>query len=193
MQVRAILGFALLGVAIAALPATDRWAAPPAQAVQLSDGKVYFTHPPRLVKAVTTDDTIRVWGATYYFTLDLPDDAGEPLGQVSIKQHQGSDYVYYDLAESVAFEGNSYRKGGPLLPLGSASQDPETHTVVVTFDPPVPPGRTITIGISPIHNPDYSGVYLFGVTAFPAGPQPYGQFLGFGRIHFYGDGHGFFW
>ena len=162
----------------------------PAQAVQLADGKVYFVNPPRLLKARTTNDTIRVWGATYYFTLDLPADAGEPLHKVAIKQHQGSDQVYYDLAETVAFEGTS-RRAGPLLPLQSATQDRDTQTIWVIFEPPVAPGKTITIGLYPEHNPAYSGVYLFGVTAFPAGERSHGQFLGFGRLHFYGDGRGF--
>lgn len=34
----------------------------------------------------------------------------------------------------------------------------------------------------------FSGVYLFGVTAFPAGEKSHGQFIGFGRLHFYNDG-----
>ena len=167
-----------------------RWFSQPAQAVQLADGKVYFVNPPRLLKAITTDDTIRVWGATYYFTLDLPEDAGEPLQKVAIKQHQGSDRVYYDLAETVAFEG-TYRKAGPLLPLQSVTQDRDSQTLWVAFEPPVEPGRTLSIALYPEHNPAYSGVYLFGVTAFPAGERSHGQFLGFGRLHFYGDGRGF--
>ncbi len=47
------------------------------QAVQLRDGKVYFVQAPRLLKATTTFDDVYVWGATYYFTVKVPSDAGE--------------------------------------------------------------------------------------------------------------------
>jgi hypothetical protein len=59
----------------------------------------------------------------------------------------------------------------------------------VTFDPPVPPGKIITIGLRPTRNPLYDGVYLFRVTAFPPGEKATGQFLGFGRLQFYTDGN----
>jgi len=36
-----------------------------------------------------------------------------------------------------------------------------------------------------VRNPCYGGAYLFGLTAFPQGEVPHGQFLGYGRIHFY--------
>jgi Protein of unknown function (DUF2808) len=58
----------------------------------------------------------------------------------------------------------------------------------VQFNPPVQPGRKVTIALSPQRNPAYSGVYLFGVTAFPTGEKSHGQFLGFGRLHFYDGG-----
>jgi len=57
----------------------------------------------------------------------------------------------------------------------------------VTFDPPVTPGKR-SIGLRPVRNLRFSGVYLFGVTAYPVGEKSHGQFLGFGRLHFYGGG-----
>jgi len=43
----------------------------------------------------------------------------------------------------------------------------------------------VTIGVKPRRNPDFGGVYLFGVTAFPAGEKSRGLYLGAGRLHFF--------
>ena len=158
----------------------------PAQAVKLSDGKVYFVQPPRLLGASTTQNSTRVWGATYYFTLNVPENAGEPLRQIMIAQQPSPDRIRFDVKDTHAFEGTR-RKGTPLT-LSNAVEDRATQTVTLQFDPPVAPGKTITIALSPIVNPDVGGVYLFGVTAFPLGENPYGQFLGFGRLQFYDSG-----
>jgi hypothetical protein len=159
----------------------------PVQAVKLSDGKVYFTQPPRLLGATTTQKATYVWGATYYFTLEIAENAGEPLQQVTIVQRPSPDYVRFDVEDTRAFEGTSRRKGQELK-LAAVTQERETRAVTIRFDPPVEPGRTVTIALRPYQNPDVGGTYLFGVTAFPAGEQPYGQFLGFGRLQFYDPG-----
>ncbi|PPS40193.1 DUF2808 domain-containing protein [Chroococcidiopsis sp. TS-821] len=157
-----------------------------AQAVQLSDGTVYFVQPPSLVSATTTVNSVSAWGATYYFTINIPKNADEPLQRVTIKQRDGSNHVRFRLDDSRAFEGTRDRRGTQLT-LGEVTRDRDTRTVTMTFDPPVAPGRTITIGLRPVRNPLFSGVYLFGVTAFPPGEKAHGQFLGFGRFHFYGN------
>ncbi|AFZ31333.1 DUF2808 domain-containing protein [Gloeocapsa sp. BRSZ] len=161
-----------------------------AQAVQLR-GTVYFVQPPDLVAATTTFKGVSAWGATYYFTVNVPANAGEPLQRVTITQRDGSDNIRFKLDDTRAFEGTRDRRGTQLT-LGEVTRDRETRTVNVTFDPPVAPGRTITIGLRPVRNPLFSGVYLFGVTAFPPGEKAHGQFLGFGRFHFYGNDRPFF-
>ncbi len=166
-------------------------AAPSAQAVHLVDGTVYFTYPPELIAATTTFKEVYVWGATYYFTLSLPENAGEPLQRVTITQKEGTEDIRFDLKDSRAFIGTA-RDKGPRLTLGGVTRERKTSTISVTFDPPVPPGKTVTIGLRPERNPRFSGVYLFGVTAFPAGEKSHGQFLGFGRLQFYGEGRGLF-
>ena len=158
-----------------------------AQAVQLRDGTVYFVQPPDLVEATTTFKDVNVWGATYYFTINVPQNAGEPLQRVTITQRSGTGNIRYDLDDTRAFVGTRSHKGAQLT-LGEVIRERETRTVFVNFDPPVTPGQTVTIGLRPVQNPRYSGVYLFGVTAFPPGEKSHGQFLGFGRFHFYGDG-----
>lgn len=164
-----------------------------AAAVQLADGTVYFTQPPRLLEAVATQTAASAWGSRYYFTIQLPENSGESLQKLAIFQHNGSDTVRFDLAATRANQGNYGAHGSPLT-VGAVTQESlpdyagrEKSALVVTFSPPVPPGQTVTIALHPKHNPQYPGVYLFGVTAFPPGDRVHPQFLGFGRLHFYSN------
>jgi hypothetical protein len=161
------------------------------QAVQLRDGTVYFVQPPDLVEATTTFKGVNMWGATYYFTINIPQQAGEPLQKVVINQRQGGDNIRYDLEDTRAFVGTRRRKGTQLT-LGEVTRDRKTRTVVVNFNPPVPPGTTVTIGLRPVKNPMTSGVYLLGVTAFPPGEKSHGQFIGFARLNFYSSDRNWF-
>ncbi len=156
------------------------------QAVQLADGTVYFAYPPQLISATSTFKEAYSPFATYYFTLSLPANAGEPLQRVTINQTEGTVAIRFDLKSTKAFveTGGDTRQ---RLSLAGATQEKKTQTISITFNPPVPPGQIITISLSPHRNP-LDGVYLFGVTAFPAGAKPHGQFLGFGRLQFYDRG-----
>jgi len=162
---------------------------PAAQAIQLADGTVYFAQPPRLLKASTTFNSARAWGATYYFTLQVPSNAGEPLQRLMIQQRQGPDTVQFDLDDTRAFEADNRDQ---KFTLGEIERDRKERSVTLAFDPPIPPGKTVTVGLRPHYNPAVGGVYLFGVTAFPAGEKSHGQFLGFGRLHFYDRYDSFF-
>lgn len=160
-----------------------------AESVELSDGTVYFVSPPRLDpdSVYSTRTAPLALGATYYFTLEIPEDAGEPLSQVSIAQYGGNSViqdVQFLPDESFAF-GGTRRDREEDLTLGGASFDEESRTLLLTFDPPVEPGTTLTIGIRPRNNPRSEGVYLFGITAYPPGDQVHGQFLGYARLQFY--------
>lgn len=156
------------------------------QAVKLRDGTVYFVQPPELVAATTTFNSVNEWGATYYFTITLPEEAGEPLQRVTIKQQEGADNIRYRLKKSRAFEGTRHDKGTPIK-LAEVTNDRDNRLIVVNFEQPIPPGKTITIGLQPVENPFSPGVYLFGVTAFPTGEKSHGQFIGYGRLQFYSD------
>ncbi|MBW4662893.1 MAG: DUF2808 domain-containing protein [Chroococcus sp. CMT-3BRIN-NPC107] len=157
-----------------------------ARGVQLRDGTVSFVEQPRLVATATTIQDVNAWGATYYFTIDLPEKAGEPLRTVTFNQYEGVANIRFDLEDTRAFEGTR-RNRGENLTLSSVTRNKETRTVTVVFDPPIAPGKTITIGLRPVQNPFSSGVYLFGVKAFPPGEKTAGQFMGYGRLQFYGD------
>jgi hypothetical protein len=173
-----------LGILLAAAMATGGMNLSPSQAVTLADGTVYFVQPPRLLKATTTQSATYAWSATYYFTLELPEKAGEPLQRITIAQREGVDVLRYDLKDSRAFLGRPTGKRQAIA-LGEVTADRKTRSVSVTFNPPLAPGQTVTVGLRPVRNPNIGGVYLFGMTAFPAGEKTHGQFLGFGRLQFY--------
>ncbi|HEY9909487.1 MAG TPA: DUF2808 domain-containing protein [Thermosynechococcaceae cyanobacterium] len=158
-----------------------------AQAVRLGDGKIHFVRPPQLLRTIATHKTAGFWSSSYYFTLSLPQNAGEPLQTVVISQQAGVDQPRLNLSNSEAFEGDNINRPGAKLPIQKVAVDRETQAITVTFDPPVSPGKVITIGLLPIRNPSAGGVYLYGVTAFPAGEPANGSFLGFGRITIYSD------
>ncbi|MEH1816523.1 MAG: DUF2808 domain-containing protein [Nostoc sp.] len=181
MRLTTLFGITLsltIGIGEVTLPVT--------QAVQLRDGLVYFVQPPTLVGATTTYKEVDVLSATYYFTINVPENAGESLQKVTIAQKEGSENIRYRLDDTRAFVGTRDRKETQLK-LGSVTNDRDTRTVSVNFDPPVTPGQTITIALRPVSNPSFSGVYLLGVTAFPVGEKSHGQFLGFGRFQFYSN------
>lgn len=154
-------------------------------------GTVYFNQPPSLVETATTYNDVYVWGATYYFTINVPDNAVEPLQKITLNQREGVDNIRFDLKRTYAFEGTR-RREGQKLGLSDVTSQRKERTVSITFNPPIPPGKTITVAMKPVQNPTVPGVYLYGVTAFPAGEKAYGQFLGYGRLQFYSSGHSFF-
>ncbi len=155
-----------------------------ANAVTLSNGTIAFAQPPRLVSASTPYSNTSVPNTTYYFTLEVPTAAGEPLRRVTFNQIQGSEKIEFNQKDTFAFEGTRNSQGSKLA-LKAVKGDNKQQTITVTFDTPVQPGKTVTIGLQTYYNPLYDGVYLFGVKAFPSGEQTYGQFIGIGRLQFY--------
>ena len=151
-------------------------------AIREADGTVYFAQPPSLVKAITIYRNPRV-PSTYYFTLSLPENAGEPLQRVTFTQKEGIEDIKFNLKRTYA-EAERVSGSEQRLNLGEVTRDSKTQTVSVTFNPPVPPGTTVKIGLRSVSNPLTGGIYLFGVKAFPAGEKSHGQFLGFGRLQF---------
>jgi hypothetical protein len=154
----------------------------PAAAIQVR-GVTYFEHPPRLLKALTTMNGVNTWGATYYFTVEIPITAGEPLQRVLIQQTEGFAEISFSSDHITAYAEDDRQK--TRLPLGDVQVNPQDHRLSITFDPPVAPGKTVVLRLVPDRNPSTPGVYLFGVTAFPAGEATHGQFLGYGRLQFY--------
>ncbi|MDR9405187.1 MAG: DUF2808 domain-containing protein [Halothece sp. Uz-M2-17] len=157
---------------------------PPSFAGERLDGTVFFDAPPRLEKAKTTLNQAGVRGATYYFTLTLPSQAGEPLQKLVIDQRSGVDDILLRLDRTTAFIGTPNDQQDPLT-LGDVSQTEDNRKITVQLETPVTPGTTFTIGLKPRKNPIYDGTYLFGITAFPAGETVDELYLGVRRLQFY--------
>ena len=165
-------------------------AVPNAAAIEFPNGKVAFEKSPLLIDAYTTFNSVRVRQAKYYFDLKLPSDIGESLQKVVINQRQGADTIKFRLDKTKAYFG-SHNNRKEELNL-QVIQDEATKAITVMFDRPIPPGSEITVRLNPKQNPDFGGVYLFGVTAFPTGEKPSGLYLGAGRLQFYQSGDRFF-
>ena len=181
----------IFAATLAALTSLWGFPAPSTHAIQLANARVSFKKPPDLISATTTYNETDVWGARYYFTLSIPENAGESLGRVTINQRQGFEEIEFKLEDTQAFVGTPRHKDQRLT-LKDVTKEPQSPTISVTFDPPVKPGTTVTIQLRPVRNPRFSGVYIFGVTAFPAVENPYGLYLGVGRLQFYDSRPGFF-
>ncbi|MEB3309274.1 MAG: DUF2808 domain-containing protein [Snowella sp.] len=156
----------------------------PSFAGQLANGQTFFDKTPLLLEASTTYKEIWVWAAKYYFTVSLPADAGEPLKQLVIQQKPSPEMLDFYPDQTVAFVGSRDNRGNALT-LQSSQWNPDNNTMTVIFDPPVPPGTTVTVGLKPYRNPSVSGIYLFGVTAVPDGSIAAPMYLGVGRLQFY--------
>jgi hypothetical protein len=171
----------------AAIPPVLAQPSPTLSPSNSSTDRGFFLSPPRLVKAETTFNAVFSPNAVYFFTLEVPENAGSGLRQVQISQKDGSAnarLVRYETDATQAFVGTPKRQGA-ALGISETRFDRDSQTLTVSFDPVVPPGTTVTLRLRPERNPRISGVYLFGVTAYPSDPNQRGQFLGFGRLHFY--------
>jgi len=125
--------------------------------------------PADLVDATTK--TVNVWGATYY----LPSAYRQcrwTAQRVTITQREGADDIRF--SNTRAFVGTRNRKGERLILKWLRR---EKKTVSVTFDRRWLRAKRSS-GLRPVRNPRFSGVYLFGVTAYPVGEKSHGQFLG---------------
>lgn len=151
---------------------------------QTPDNGTFFTgQPPLFVGAQTPDSTINWPNAHYYFTFHLPNNSIESVGKVTIQQQENVEVIPLNLANTYAFIGTQGNVSKPLTI--QTTQDPQTQTVTVIFNPPVPPGTTFTVRLEAQRNPSNAGIYLYSVTSFPAGNNPMGLPMGVGRLSFY--------
>ncbi|MBD0268389.1 MAG: DUF2808 domain-containing protein [Cyanobacteria bacterium Co-bin8] len=157
----------------------------PAAAVELAQQPTSFVQQPRLIESSTTRNLVSQLNATYYVTLDLPAGADAGLQTVQIRLTEGRDPIFrFRPDDTQVFEGTRYDRGTEI-PVGVVTQDRDENTLTVQLDPAVLPGRTVTLALRPERNPRFEGIYLFEVTAFPAGEQVQPRFTGYARLHFY--------
>ncbi|PSN20468.1 hypothetical protein C7271_02015 [filamentous cyanobacterium CCP5] len=179
--------FRTFGVSTLLLGALGLVSALPAAAVRLHDGRVLFNRPPELVR-VTTRDYFAGLPGQYHFTIQVPADAGEALEAISITPRNFASDLAFNLDRSEANHGEAYARGGniPLASVGGQPDHPDA--LLVVFENPVQPGETVTVTLNASPNPA-AGVYLFQVTAYPAGDGGVGQSIGLGRLHIYDAGN----
>jgi hypothetical protein len=126
--------------------------------------------------------------STYEVRLNVPEDAGRGLKAIKFSQSSNLEAINFDLNQSKAMARS---QGGMDAPIALASvggpEMAQPGEVTVVFDQPVMPGNTVTVMIPTSANPSFGGVYEFGVTAYPEGDNPLGQFLGLRRINLYGN------
>ena len=158
-----------------------------ANAFDLGDGRTAFERAPRLIRTAASHSSVNS-PSSYQFTIEVPEDAGEALKAVIISPKKNAKNINFDVSDSNAFIGDSFA-GGTSLSLANigGGQMNGSNEVTFVFDEPVEPGNTVTVSLKVNRNPGGSGVYLFGVTAFPEGENSPGLYLGSGRLHFLRD------
>lgn len=175
------------GVALACLAALSLLVTPllppSLRAIELR-GMTYFQTPPWRLTFRNYYSTVMANGAEYYFTIEMPEQAGVGLGRVEIQQSTGSDWTFpFDVGQTRAFLGVPRRERA-VVPV-EARFDETRREFSIAFPEPPSPGQTVTVVLRPFNNPAQSGIYLFAVRAFPAGPNAVGQPVGFARIPIY--------
>jgi hypothetical protein len=148
-------------------------------------GRTFFSHPPTLIRAASSQIGVSI-PSTYEFTLTVPQNAGQPLKAVTITQAENVETIRFNVSDSKAYTGRRLTANSEIRLAsvrGEQPVNPDQQTIV--FDQPVLPGSTVTTALAAQKNPNWGGIYLFGVTAYPEGENGLGQFLGYGRIHFY--------
>lgn len=156
-----------------------------AVAIQLANGTVSFAQAPQLIEAKTFEKSVGSLIATYYFTLTVPNNAGEALQRVILQQSQGASLIKFNLEATRAY---LEQPGRPPIGVKAEPVATDPKAIVLTFEPPIAPGQTVTFRVSPVMNPTVAGVYLFSLTAFPQGERPNGQLLELARLQFYNSG-----
>jgi hypothetical protein len=157
----------------------------PATALDLGEAGVYFDQAPRLVhnETMATYNTPNV-RSTYYFTIAVPEDAGEPLKAVKINQLSNYEQIEFNVAASDAYIHHQ-TNGAEKVALSSIGGPKQEGEVTLIFDEPIQPGDEVEVGLQVEENPRFGGIYQFSVTAFPEGLYGQGLDLGIVRIHLY--------
>lgn len=147
----------------------------------------FFSNPPQLIRFMASQVGANA-SSTYEFTLTVPKDAGQPLRAVKVVQAENVETIKFNIGSSRAFTGDRLTTSSEIRLASVGGEQPaNSGEVTIVFDQPVQPGSIVTVALAAQRNPNWPGVYLFGVTAYPAGEHGLGQFLGYGRINFYGN------
>ena len=157
----------------------------PTAAVQLGDGTTVFTSPPRLDSFTTLDIHTYERRPTYYVTVNLLPEAEESLATLTIQLIEGRFTRLNYRTENIAVFSGTRRDRGAEYPVEMAEYDADTQTLTIHLAEPIEPGKLVTFALELSRNPRWEGVYLYEVTAAPAGDMPRSQRVGTGRIQIY--------
>jgi hypothetical protein len=158
---------------------TSAWAG------QTPQGTTFFEKSPLLLGFTTTFDGVRQGSAKYYLTIEIPQEAIEPLAKVSLTQTSGGENINFNLPETFAFLGTRDNRGMPVEVKASLdNSEQQWQMIVLTFPESIPAGNTLTIGLKPFRNPSLGGFYSFRVKTFPQGENPLPLDLGVRRLYF---------
>ncbi len=155
-------------------------------AIELEDRPTLFSYPLDVLD-VRVPNNWQYQRSDYQFTIDIPAAAEKPVQTVTFFQVEGADYPRFSTRRTYAYEGSV----GVASPAENRTQklnistadDWDNRTVTVTFDPPVPPGRQITVALNATNPRD--GIYIYEVAATPPNTEGLGQRIGIERLNFY--------
>ena len=154
------------------------------RAFKLTNGQTFFERSPRLIKAGASE-TAAGASSSYQFTLEVPKDAGEALQAVKITQKPNLERIDFEHQLTRAHLGDLFADAPSLFVTSIGGREAtDSHEVLVMFERPVEPGNKVTISLKARNNPQFGGVYLFGLTAFPVGESSSGLYLGAARLNF---------
>ena len=140
---------------------------------------IQFVQPPRLLKATTTEKTTNQLGARYFFTIEVPPNAGASLEQIDFILKLGTNFPRFTAKGAKVFAGKSKR--GRNVPVQMVVSDPSSRTVTVTLAEPIQPGQTSTVMLKTVKNPSI-GTYQYELRGHAKESQSKGQYIGLGRI-----------
>lgn len=175
----------VLGLASATCVGTIMSHGIPTAAVQLADGTTAFNSPPRLTDFVTLDTYTNERHPTYYVTVNLLPEAGESLETLTVSLIEGRFTRLNYRTDGIRVFAGTRRDRGPEYSVAVADFDDDSQTLTIQLAEPAEPGQLITFALDLVRNPRWDGVYLYDVTAAPAGENPRFQRIGTGRIHIY--------
>ncbi|MGB3765806.1 MAG: DUF2808 domain-containing protein, partial [Phormidesmis sp.] len=134
--------------------------APQIASVELENRPTLFSYPLDITD-VRVDTKWEYRRSNYRFTLDIPEAAEKPVQKITFSQVEGADYPRFSDRRTYAYEGGDRSQKLNI----STDDDWNNRTVTVTFDPPIPPGRQVTVALNATNPRD--GIYIYEVAATP--------------------------